>query len=415
MTDHEPLFDQLKHERLTHAEKRALRAVLVRRMRADATPSPYGVWGTIRRNRVVFAGTAIGAILFGGTVSYAAEYALPGDVLYEVKVAINERAKVALATTEEARALVQTELAERRLKEAEKLALRGEFSNEKKVIVEEKLQAHLDQVEVVLAQVELKDEERAYDLESDLKSSIDAHRSVIATIRGDGTNELDDVDRVLALRFADERRDDEVATTLATTAPVADVVPDAGVSLMAAKTLEAPAADDTARTATVTTAIIAPMIDQGDMEKVIQKAQDKRTKAVQKIDVARSVIGTNAAGLERLARAEALLAEGDGLLAEGDAQAARGKFEEAARRAQEGKRVSELERELKINVKTTGEQDADRTGETSMGGQGAQVISATEGSGTEEISVDEQETEGDEEGVRDEERKNGRGSTERGR
>lgn len=400
-----------------------MRAALVRRMRSTATPSPYAVWGTIRRHRALFAGTAIGAILFGGTISYAAESALPGDVLYEVKVSINERAKVALAKTEEAQALVQAELADRRLQEAEKLALLGKLSNEKKVMIEEKLATHLDQVQVVLAQVELKDEELAYDLESDLKSSIDAHRSVIAAIRegdafDDDAQELDGVDQALAARFAEA----PVAIAMVATAPAPATGPEMGVTLMMTKTVEDTQAQDVARMATVSTTLIAPALDDDEIGKMLTKAEEKRAKAVQKIETARKAISDNQAGLERLADAEALLAEGDTLFAADDYRGARERFEQAARRAQEGKRVSELERELKVKVKTKTERsdDGGRDENRTVSGQGAQVISATENSHsqndhTEEDPSDDTKTENEPDEPRDDDRKGDRGSKGRAR
>lgn len=378
MTNHEPLFTELKHERLTHAEKRAMRAALVRHMREHATPSPYAVWGMMRRNRVLFAGTAIGAILFGGTITYAAERALPGDVLYEVKISINERAKVALAKTEEAQALVQVELAERRLKEAEKLALLGKLSDEKKVMIEEKLATHLDRVQIVLAQVELNDEELAHDLESDLKSSIDAHRSVIAAIREgdvleDSAHELEGVDQTLAARFNEVPE----VTITASTAPAAEE-PETGATLMMAKMADD--APDTTGAAPAATVLVAPVLDDSEISKALAKAEEKRAKAVRKVEVARATIGDNAAGLERLADAEALLAEGDMLFAADDYGGARERFEQAARRAQEGKRVSELERELNVKVKIKIERsdDDNRDEGDTVSGQGAHMISIIE-------------------------------------
>lgn len=401
MTNQEHIFDQIKNERLTVVEKRAMRNALLSHIHGGAIYSPYSIWGTIHRRRIALAATTIGAVLLGGTVSYAAENALPGDVLYPVKISLNERAKVALARTEEAQAIIQTKLAEERLTEAEKLAISGKLSEEKKTLVEEKLSQHLDQAQAVLAHVQLEDEELAYDLESDLRSSIGAHRSIIAAIKsGDPSNEvheLDGVEQNLALRFAyDERSDSDEGSSAAVSVVIMDPLPETAPTLMMAKIVEEQPNVDASGTATV---LVAPSVDSPD---ALKKAQDKRAKAIQKIEASRTTIGKNEAGLERLLNAEALIARGNERIVSGDYVGARELFEQAARRAQEGKRVSELERELKIKVKTKTERsatdDEDQDGKSLFNfgeDQGAQVISTSE---NEDASPEDPSSETDGEG-----------------
>ena len=382
MTNQEHIFDQIKNERLTVVEKRAMRNALLSHIRGGAIHSPYSIWGTIHRRRIALAATTIGAVLLGGTVSYAAESALPGDVLYPVKISLNERAKVALARTEEAQAIIQTKLAEERLTEAEKLAIAGKFSEEKKTLVEEKLSQHLDQAQAVMAHVQLENEELAYDLESDLRSSIGAHRSIIAAIKSgdpsDEAHELDGVDQNLALRFAYDEQSDSDEESFAVSVAMVDSLPETASTLMSHKIVEEQPSVDVSGTATL------PVAPTEDSSEVLKKAQDKRTKAVQKIEASRTTIGKNEAGLERLLEAEALLARGDERVALGDYEGARELFEQAARRAQEGKRVSELERELNIKVKTKTERssadDEDQESKNFFNfgeDQGAQVISTS--------------------------------------
>lgn len=64
------------------------------------------------------------------SVSFAAGGALPGDLLYGVKVSVNERVARALATSPEARADVRVRQLEERLKETEVLAVRGPLPSE---------------------------------------------------------------------------------------------------------------------------------------------------------------------------------------------------------------------------------------------------------------------------------------------
>ena len=84
------------------------------------------------------------ALLVGGGTSYAAEGAVPGDLLYPIKVEVNENVKSALAVSADAEARLQARLAEERLEEAQKLAARGELTTEASVDISTRLKSHYD-------------------------------------------------------------------------------------------------------------------------------------------------------------------------------------------------------------------------------------------------------------------------------
>lgn len=73
--------------------------------------------------------------------SYAAESALPGDVLYSVKVNVNERVAEALAPSPSVRAAVVVSHTLRRLQEAETLAAQGRLSTSVSADIQSALQA----------------------------------------------------------------------------------------------------------------------------------------------------------------------------------------------------------------------------------------------------------------------------------
>ena len=76
-----------------------------------------------------------------GGVSLAAEGALPGDLLYPVKVGVNEEVRAAVSFSAEAKTEWDARRLERRLEEAEKLAHKKEFNAEARARVEENLSA----------------------------------------------------------------------------------------------------------------------------------------------------------------------------------------------------------------------------------------------------------------------------------
>src|SRR5262245_60533234 len=67
------------------------------------------------------------ALLFTGGVSFAAEKTVPGDLLYPVKVGVNEEVRGWVALSDHAKASWDARVASRRLEEAEELAARTEL------------------------------------------------------------------------------------------------------------------------------------------------------------------------------------------------------------------------------------------------------------------------------------------------
>lgn len=115
--------------RLTTEEKSVMRQTLVQFARENpivhtsrAVISPYSFMRKARGFKILSA-TVIGGILIGGTVSFAAEGALPGDVLYPVKTEVNERVRSAIAVTPQAKAGWDVVLVERRLSEMKEVGL----------------------------------------------------------------------------------------------------------------------------------------------------------------------------------------------------------------------------------------------------------------------------------------------------
>ena len=82
-------------------------------------------------------------VIVGGGTAAAAEGALPGDILYPIKVHVNEEMRATLATTPKAKADWAVGRAERRLEEAATLALSGELNEVTRAEIETNLDAHV--------------------------------------------------------------------------------------------------------------------------------------------------------------------------------------------------------------------------------------------------------------------------------
>lgn len=143
----------------------------------------FGIFGRALRSLrpVVAAGTIM--VLLGGTASYAAEGALPGDLLYPVKVNVNEGVQVWLANSDEAKARLGASLAEKRLEEAEDLAAQGRLNAEVRAEIESRFEAHVKNFDENTKKIEARDDTKASaEFYSDFEASLKAHERILAQL-----------------------------------------------------------------------------------------------------------------------------------------------------------------------------------------------------------------------------------------
>jgi hypothetical protein len=126
-------------------------------------------------------------ILSGGSVSYGAESAIPGDTLYSLKVNVNEEIWSALAFSNEMKAEWETERAERRLEEATSLVALGDIREEIVTQIAENFEAHAIRVEDSVEKLALKAPQRAKELRDNFEIAVLAH---VMVLRRFGENTL---------------------------------------------------------------------------------------------------------------------------------------------------------------------------------------------------------------------------------
>ena len=134
MKDITEILKSLRNVRLDAQEKSAMRGRLVQHIGSAAPiPSPIMSWYSVlwsHQLKVAYAVLFI-TLSVSSTVVFAAEQALPGDILYAVKTKVNEQVERAFVPSEPIQlAQFETKLVERRFEEAEKL-------DEKKQLVKE--------------------------------------------------------------------------------------------------------------------------------------------------------------------------------------------------------------------------------------------------------------------------------------
>lgn len=223
------------------------------------------------------------ALLLGGGAAAAAENTLPGDVLYPVKVEVNERVRGWVAVSDDAEARLQVDLAARRLEEAEKLAKDGRLDADVRAKIEANFDDHAARVASRIEAMQSKSDgdTNAVELTSRFEASLRAHEEILK-------------------RLAEEKGDDgSVASIAARVASVSDTV-------------------DAVRTE-AETGVASSDDDGDDTNKVDRKTAAERAqkRAEQKIkdvkaflDKPSAAIAPDAEAREKIALAEKLLESG---------------------------------------------------------------------------------------------------------
>lgn len=116
----------------------------------------------------------------GGGVSAAAQTAVPGDILYPIKVNVNEGVRAAFTVGAEAKTEYEATRAVKRLEEAEELAAKGKLSTDATLKIEENFAEHADRVEARVKEFEAREDfKAAADVTSNFETSLKAHEEIL--------------------------------------------------------------------------------------------------------------------------------------------------------------------------------------------------------------------------------------------
>ena len=142
------------------------------------------------------------ALLFligSGITTVAAEGALPGDTLYPVKIHISEPVRLALAGSVEAKAELETELAQRRMDEARAVVVEGEVDADKQAEIAARIEDRVQRARNRIVQLSASDNlETAADLSTQLEAALKAHHNAFAQIAASNSGSVNVLLSVLA-------------------------------------------------------------------------------------------------------------------------------------------------------------------------------------------------------------------------
>jgi hypothetical protein len=269
------------------------------------------------------------ALVMGGSVSYAAENTLPGDALYPVKVYVNENARAAVAFTDKSKAELAVELANRRLEEAGKLAVRGTLDAQTEASVDTNAESHVKDAQEKLVTLKSHDAEGAAEIGADLTSVLSVHSIVLAKAKKEkekehNVNSVHSIDTLGNLLVKMESEDENGNKDEARVAM--------GAALMG--------------TTTMMNASSTPSITREAAEGKKNAAQNKLAEVARKLEN-QSVTGTASTTAEvKFAEAQGVFAQGEISFTAGAYADAFNAFKQTMQLAQQAKRLADLEQEF---------------------------------------------------------------------
>lgn len=239
---------------------------------------------------------------FGGmTVTQAADNALPGDMFYAFKIHVIEHPYINFHFATAAKADWQTELAERRLDEAERLAAEGRLTDEARAALSAQYDRHSQRVKSY----------KGNGLQHDFETSMQGREAVLRGLveeRGEADIQL----RVLLDRLQHAKRDTQPVPAAASSAPA---VNNESTQDEARRQLDA------AHRRVEQVRIYFESIEDDVSDAAMGNAQQRLTQATTTLAQAHATFdGGNVAEAANLAKRASLLAQEAKLLARADAE-----------------------------------------------------------------------------------------------
>lgn len=122
-------------------------------------------------------------VLLGGGISISAEKAVPGDILYPVKTHVNEEIRSFAAVTPHAKAVLQVNLAERRLGEVEMLASQDKLNAETQTELEEAFENNAAALKKNVSALQSSGKSSAaLEVSSSFESKLKAHNKILKSL-----------------------------------------------------------------------------------------------------------------------------------------------------------------------------------------------------------------------------------------
>jgi len=206
------IFNNLKNDlgklQLTKAEKERIGFVLLDRVQAEKRPSPYfqfTIPNVLQPAMQVVTLVLIFTLTVGTGLAQASQDALPGEMLYGVKLA-SEEVVAKVAKTPETKIDWEIERTNRRLGEAVKLAANENLDDSAVLTISENIQKHTKKVAEEVEKIAEEKPEVVLSAQSDLETSFKAHTEKLVEIKEGVKTKTEEKEKKL-------EQDKEISTT----------------------------------------------------------------------------------------------------------------------------------------------------------------------------------------------------------
>ena len=171
--------------RLAAHERDAIRQNLVLHMNmVPRIQTEKATWHLFQLKPVMVAGLFLMLLGTGAGVSFAAETALPGDLLYPVKIHVTENIRSLAARNDASRAEWHVERIERRLEEAELLTAADKLDVKTSALLEQTFARQVTRVEDSIKHLETQtDYATAASMSSNYSAALRAHTTILSRLR----------------------------------------------------------------------------------------------------------------------------------------------------------------------------------------------------------------------------------------
>jgi hypothetical protein len=183
---------EASHIRMSTAEKASMRAAIfgaASPVHVQKSPYVFLSFFSSHEVRMVMAGLLAFVLVGSGTAS-AAQGALPGDLLYPIKLSITEKVEAVLAPTVADKATFEMKLAERRIEEAQALAAEGRLDSGVAAELALNFDQHAEKAEKLASEVEASEPGTAEQIKTRLSSSLAVNGAVLQKIGRSSQNKI---------------------------------------------------------------------------------------------------------------------------------------------------------------------------------------------------------------------------------
>ncbi len=178
------LSDQSKKVSLSENEKQIMKSEVLEFMKNNPMQGVnvgWSLWPIFQRPVLRYASmvAVLSLVIFSG-VSLAANNSLPGDVLYPIKVGVNEKVLGLLQVSDESKAQYDIQLAETRLEEIEKVSSKENLNESTKANISSLLNKHIEDAKKHSDKVGNQNNNNlSAQINSELEASLNAHKDIL--------------------------------------------------------------------------------------------------------------------------------------------------------------------------------------------------------------------------------------------